>query len=106
MYKNLPVLTHITNNIIKSYFYLYNSKIESKLGIKPLRARYKRLNTNKIFISKPSLKHSSDNVFITIFFFNGHNIYLSNKLKQLDVTTELTELLSKKSFYSNDVNKL
>lgn len=41
------------------------------------------MSSNRIFISRPEIKHSINNVTITIYTFNKYNLYLLKKIKNL-----------------------
>ncbi len=70
-------------NILKSYF---NFQINAKLlndNTEPVPMRYKRLSTNKIFVGKGELKHTSNKVIITIYVLNTEGMFLSSNLKKV-----------------------
>ena len=79
--------------IIKGFFSLYNKNLEKTLRTKRLLLRFKRLSSNKIYLSKGEFKHKNNSVLINIYVFNRqiHN-YLS-KLKNI----YLKKFLTKKS---------
>jgi Mitochondrial ribosomal protein (VAR1) len=66
----IPVANRFVIKLIKSYFNSYNCKLESKIRKEKLRRRYRKLSTNKIFISNGEFKHTNDKLSITIYFFN------------------------------------
>lgn len=99
--KNLPVLLNMTYDLIKSYLFLYSNKIESSIGLRRLWVKSRRSKTNRIFVSKPTLKHTSTSVLITTYVYNRQKIYLNNKLKQLDELTQLINLIDSKQHVGN-----
>lgn len=79
--------------LIKSYFNLYSRKLESKIRSRRLAMRVRRLSTNRILVSRPELKHSSDKVTITIYFYNRQKTYLLNKIKKINTFFSFLRLL-------------
>lgn len=79
--KNFPVYDINLNDLIKSYFNLYfNYKfIKSKLKSR----RSKRISLNKIFVSKPEIKHTNNKAIITIYTYNKERLSLINKIRNL-----------------------
>lgn len=76
--------------IIKGYFNLYNKQLEKKLRTKRLLLRFRRLSSNRIYLSNGEFKHRNNNVLINVYIFNRqiHNylyklkiIYLKRFLK-------------------------
>ena len=66
-------------NIIKSYFTLFNRNIEKRLRTKRLPIKYRKLSSNKIYISNGEFKHTNNKVIINLYLFNRQrNIYLRN----------------------------
>lgn len=82
--KNLPAVDTIVNKIIKSFFSI-NPLANNPGGKKSrlVQRRFKRLSLNRIFVSKPEIKHSNDKVFITVYLFNKKKKSLLYKLKHL-----------------------
>jgi Mitochondrial ribosomal protein (VAR1) len=66
----IPIASKFVIKLIKSYFNSYNYKLESKLRKEKLRRRFRKLSTNRIFISDCEFKHTNDKVSITIYLFN------------------------------------
>jgi hypothetical protein len=75
---NVDIKDKLTNYIINSYF---NSTPDllNKITIKR-----KRLSLKRIFISKSEIKHSIDNIFITIYTFNKQKKLILNNLKGIN----------------------
>ena len=46
--------------------------------------RLRRLSTNRILVSRPELKHTSDKVRLTIYLYNRQKTYLLNRLKKIN----------------------
>lgn len=73
--KTLPVLDTNLIKLIKSYF---NFEIKNNiLKTKPLATRFKRLSTNKVFVGKGDIKHTSNKAIITFYIYNTTKFYLS-----------------------------
>jgi hypothetical protein len=97
--KFLPVSDKIISNLIKSYFDLFyplknkeikKSSFKRKLKFKRLMFRLKRSSVNKIFISKAELKHTNSKVIATLYTYNAQEKYLTNKIKNLDTSMQIT----------------
>lgn len=77
--KNLPVHDINLNKLITNYFNLYfNNNILLSKYLSPLR---KRLSINRIFVSRPEIKHTNSKVIITIYSYNRQRIALLNRIK-------------------------
>lgn len=83
--------------LIKSYFNLYSKKLESKIRSRRLTRRIRKLSTNRILVSRPELKHSSDKINITIYLYNRQKIYFFNKIKKLNSVFSFLKLLKNDS---------
>ena len=59
--------------------------------------RLRRLSTNRILVSKPELKHTSDKVTITIYLYNRQKTYLLNRLKKINSIFNFFKLLESDS---------
>ena len=81
--KILPSLNKILLRIVKSYFNFYSRKLEKSIKSRRLRIKARRLSINKILTSKPQLKHTNDQIIITIYTYNRQKIYYLNKLKKI-----------------------
>nr|YP_009529225.1 ribosomal protein subunit 3 [Cladonia subtenuis]AXX76244.1 ribosomal protein subunit 3 [Cladonia subtenuis] len=90
--KILPTLNKILLRIVKSYFNFYSRKLEKNIKSRRLRIKARRLSINKILTSKPQLKHTNDQIIITLYTYNRQKIYYLNKLKKI---------ASLDSFYKN-----
>jgi hypothetical protein len=56
--------------LIKSYFNLYNLKLERKIRENRLLSRLRRISSNKIYINNGEFKHTINKVIITLYLFN------------------------------------
>nr|WBP63460.1 ribosomal protein S3 [Cladonia leporina] len=81
--KILPTLNKILLRIVKSYFNFYSRKLEKNIKSRRLRIKARRLSINKILTSKPQLKHTNDQIIITLYIYNRQKIYYLNKLKRI-----------------------
>ena len=104
--KNLPLLDKMLSKLIRSYFNLYNNKLRKKIrkhGSKRFEIRKSRRLMNKIFIGKPELKHSNDNIVITIYVYNAEKKYLINKMQKVAAIYKINTL---NNFNKPNENKL
>src|ERR1700753_2908509 len=69
--------------LIKSFFNLYNSRVERKMRTKRLLLRLRRLSLNKIFVSNGEFKHTNNKVVITLYIFNRQKHSYLNRMKKL-----------------------
>lgn len=79
--KNIPTYNIDINSLIKSYFNLYfnNKFLKNKFRFK----LKKRLNMNKIFVSKAEIKHTSSKAIVTVYTYNKEKLALLRKIKRL-----------------------
>lgn len=68
--------------LVKAYFNSYNLKLESFLRKERLRRRFRKISTNRIFISDGEFKHTNDKVNITLYVYNKQKLNYLLKLKQ------------------------
>lgn len=80
--KLIPIATNTSIYIIKSFFNLYNIKLERKIRKERLLKRFKRLSLNKIYISNGGFKHTNNNVIITLYLYNRQKQNLLLKIKK------------------------
>ncbi len=66
----IPSTTTLVIKIIKSYFSLFNKNLERKMRTKRLLLRFRRLSSNKIYVSTGEFKHTNNKVIITLYLFN------------------------------------
>lgn len=77
----IPEASRLTSNLIKSFFLLYNLKIERKSRLRK-KNKYisRRFSLNKIFLSNGLFKHNNDLVTITLFFYNKQLLNYKKKI--------------------------
>lgn len=90
--KLLPSADKVILKLIKSYFNLYSKKLESKIRSRRLATRLRKLSTNRILVSRPELKHSSDKITITIYLYNRQKTYLLNKIANIRLSEEILKM--------------
>jgi hypothetical protein len=66
----IPLAKIISTKFIKSYFDLYNYKIEKKVRKINLKAQLRRLSCNKIHINRGEYKHTNNKTTVNLFVFN------------------------------------
>jgi hypothetical protein len=79
--------------LIKGYFNTYHLELESLLRKARLRRRYRKISTNRIFISDGEFKHTNDKVNITLYVYNKQKLNYLLKLKK-----RYTSLFTKAKF--------
>jgi ribosomal VAR1-like protein len=77
----IPQATIIAIKIIKSYFNLYNYKIEHKLRKDKLARRLRRLSSNKIYLSNGEFKHTNNRVTIILYVYNRQKYNYIKKIE-------------------------
>ena len=82
----IPIKSRYVMKLIKAYFNLYHLYIESLLRKERLRRRYRKISTNKIFVSDGEFKHSNDKVNITLYVYNKQKLNYLLKLKKRYLT--------------------
>jgi len=80
--KLIPVASDSSMKIIKSYFNIYNHRLEQKIRKERLLLRLRRLSSHKIYISKGEFKHTNDKVIVTLYLFNRHKFNLKLKIEK------------------------
>ena len=76
----IPQATVLTIKLIKSYFNLYNYKLEHKLRSNKLLHRLRRLSSHKIYVSNGEFKHTNNKIVITLYIFNRQKINYNKKI--------------------------
>nr|YP_009510175.1 ribosomal protein S3 [Cladonia peziziformis]AXF80688.1 ribosomal protein S3 [Cladonia peziziformis] len=114
--KILPSLNKILLRIVKSYFNFYSRKLEKSIKSRRLRIKARRLSINKILTSKPQLKHTNDQVTVTIYTYNRQKIYYLNKLNKIasltikdkgfDILLSASEIEQQKRNISRNMNAI
>ena len=78
----IPQVTELATKLIKSYFNLYNLKLERKIRSSRLLGRLRKLSSNKIYVSNGEFKHTSNKVIITLYLFNRQKFNFDRKIKK------------------------
>jgi hypothetical protein len=78
----IPQVTELATKLIKSYFNLYNLKLERKIRSSRLLGRLRKLSSNKIYVSNGEFKHTNNKVIITLYLFNRQKFNLDKKIKK------------------------
>lgn len=89
----IPIKSKFVMKLIKSYFNSYHLELESLLRKANLRRKYRKISTNKIFISDGEFKHTNDKVNITLYVYNKQKLNYLLKLKK-----RYTKLFTKARF--------
>ena len=76
----IPQVTELVNKLIKSYFNLYNLKLERKIRSSRLLRRLRKLSSNKIYVSNGEFKHTNNKVVITLYLFNRQKLNFDKKI--------------------------
>ena len=78
----IPQATELVNKLIKSYFNLYNLKLERKIRSNRLLRRLRKLSSNKIYVSNGEFKHTNNKVIITLYLFNRQKFNIDKKIRK------------------------
>jgi hypothetical protein len=78
----IPQATELVNKLIKSYFNLYNLKLERKIRSNRLLRRLRKLSSNKIYVSNGEFKHTNNKVVITLYLFNRQKFNIDKKIRK------------------------
>lgn len=93
----IPNVNKLTMKLIKSYFNLYNFRLEKKIRKFRIWKRFRRLSSNKIYISNGVFKHTNNNVIITLYVYNRQKInyiyFLKKKFNKFLTNRLITKLL-------------
>lgn len=81
--KLLPVADTVIIKLIRSYFKLYSAKLDKETKSWVIRNKEAKLTTNRIFVSKAEVRHTSDKVLITVYLYNKEKEYYLNKIRSL-----------------------
>jgi hypothetical protein len=76
----IPQVTELATKLIKSYFNLYNLKLERKIRSSRLLGRLRKLSSNKIYVSNGEFKHTNNKVIITLYIFNRQKFNFDKKI--------------------------
>ena len=78
----IPQVTELATKLIKSYFNLYNLKLERKIRSSRLLGRLRKLSSSKIYVSNGEFKHTNNKVVITLYLFNRQKFNLEKKIRK------------------------
>lgn len=78
----IPMKSRFVMKLVKGYFNSYHLELESILRKERLRRRFRKISTNKIFISDGEFKHTNDKVNITLYVYNRQKLNYLLKLKK------------------------
>ena len=78
----IPQVTELATKLIKSYFNLYNLKLERKIRSSRLLGRLRKLSSNKIYVSNGEFRHTNNKVIITLYLFNRQKFNFDKKIKK------------------------
>ena len=108
----IPEAHKIAIKLIKSYFSLYNKNLENNLRKLIIKKRFKRLSSNKIYVSNGTFKHTNDKVTIILYVYNRQKInyvlLMKRKFKKFlnkRLTKTLLSLKYEKENYINEMEK-
>ena len=99
--KLIPVANNHIFNLIKSYFNMYSKQLEKKLKIRRFRKWKRRLTGNKIWVSKPELKHFNDKIIINLYIYNRQQTILLKKLSKLKIKWRKIKLSFRSRLYKS-----
>lgn len=94
----IPYSSELSEKLIKSYFNLYNKKVEKRIRTRKLLFRLKRLSCNKIFISNAEFKHTNNVVLINLYVFNRQKKNYLLKMRKKYIKLFLKKIKLKKKF--------
>jgi hypothetical protein len=78
----IPQANSLATKLIKSYFNLYNLKLERKIRSSKLLGRLRKLSSSKIYVSNGEFKHTNNKVIITLYLFNRQKFNLDEKIRK------------------------
>jgi hypothetical protein len=78
----IPQATELATKLIKSYFNLYNLKLERKIRSSKLLRRLRKLSSSKIYVSNGEFKHTNNKVVITLYLFNRQKFNMDKKIRK------------------------
>ena len=95
----------IVYKLIKSYFNSYSLKLGDQTRFKRLRIRNRKASINRLLVSEPDLKHTSDKVNVTVYTYDKRKSYYLNKIGR-NATIDNIVKIQGKSIYSSFINNL
>jgi hypothetical protein len=82
----IPIKSKFVMKLVKGYFNSYHLELESLLRKERLRRRFRKISTNRIFLSDGEFKHTNDKVNITLYVYNKQKLNYLLKLKKRYIT--------------------
>lgn len=79
--KSLISLDILVNDLLKSYFNMVEDKI--KLLFKRRRTNKTRYSADKIYVSRPELKHNNNKITIMLYVYNKQKLSIEGFLTKL-----------------------
>ena len=98
----IPYASKISKKLIKGILEIFNLKIEKRMRSKRLLLRFRRLSSNRIYMSEGEFKHTNNKVLINIYIFNRQVYNYIYKLKK----RYLKKFMVKKSVNKRIINKI
>ena len=96
--KSLVAIDHILNSLFRNYFSMLNYKI--KILFKRRHNNKSRYSANKIYISKPEIKHANSKLFIILYTYNKQKSLLEGYIrKYINLKTVEERLIKRKIKY-------
>jgi hypothetical protein len=104
--KSIVIYDIILNKFIRSYANMVKDKIVRMF--KRRRTNWKRYSGNKLHISRAELKHTSTNIFITLYVYNKKKLSFYRNVKEILALLRLKKLMGKRRrvFSRNIIRKL
>lgn len=104
--KLLPAYNIILNKSLKSYANMIQDKI--KILFKRRRSNWLRYSGNRVHVSKAELKHTSTNLFITLYVYNKKRLSFEKNIKSAISLIPLKKRIVNReiTFLPNFINKL
>ena len=78
----IPQATASAMYIIRGYLNLYNTNLERSMRKTRLLRRFRRLSSNKIYVSHGEFKHTNDKVVISLYTYNRQRFNYIHVLKK------------------------
>lgn len=96
--KLLPIADNIVIKLIRSYFNMYNKKLNKNIRIRRINNKKIKLSSRRIWVSKAELKHTNDNVLINLFIYDRNQKFY--QLKSINIIKAFYQKY-KYNFYKN-----
>jgi hypothetical protein len=104
--KLIPEVSKLTMKLIKSYFDSYNNNLENKLRKSNIKLRFRRLSSNKIYVSNGIFKHTNNNVIITLYVYNRQKINYTHLLDRKFKKFLIVKLTNNLLIFKNKINNI